>query len=102
MFAADTWGGVSKILITRIQILQDRAAKVALGHLYEKKSKSQRLKLLGWPCITDEVKIATLRLTHKVLHQGSPDELALKMPKNKRNWIIKKTFKLDTKPKFLT
>ena len=42
-FAADTWGGVCQTLISKVQLLQDRAAKVVLGHPFARKSCDQRL-----------------------------------------------------------
>ena len=101
-FAADAWGGASKTMLSKLQDLQDRAATVTLGKKAGKQSKSQKLHTLGWPTVAQEVNLATNRLTHKVLHRKIPEELAIKMPQNERNWKIKKMIKLDTKPKWLT
>ena len=101
-FAADAWGGASKTMIAKVQDLQDRAASVTLGKKAGKKSKAQKLQSLGWPTVKQEIELATNRLTHKILHDKVPEELALKMPQNVRNWKIKKMIKLDTKPRWLT
>ena len=48
-----------------------------------------------------EVKLATLRLAHRIMHKNVPEELSAKMPQNVRNWNIKKIYKFDTKPRKL-
>ena len=72
-FAADAWGGTNATQISKVQTLQDRAAKIVLGLPATRKSNQQRLQLMGWPNVKDEIKLATIRLTHKILHHGYPE-----------------------------
>ena len=65
-FAINVWGGAGKTFLSKVQCLQDRAAKVTLGHPARLKSASQRRQMLGWPSIQEEVNMGTLKLIHKI------------------------------------
>ena len=95
-------GGVGQTLLTNVQNLQNWAAKVVLGHPSRMKSNSQRMKQMNWMTVKQEVKIATLRLAHRIVHRNIPEEMTTKMPLNQRSLKIKKTFKLAAKPRELT
>ena len=99
-FAVDAWGGASKVLLSKVQTIQDRVTKTILGRYTARLSSSQRLKKLEWPNVKNESILATMRLTHKIVHRQIPEELALKMPINSRV-LIHGVHKLATKPKFL-
>ena len=100
-YAIDAWGGVGEALLTKVQNIQDRVVKAALGFKGEKLSNLQRQQLMGWVSVRQEVIIATMRLTHKVVHYGVPEELAATMDLNVRNHRLRIAHKLDTKPKVL-
>ena len=101
IYSIDAWGGASQTSLTKIQTIQDKAAKFILGPKAAKKSTEQRRQILKWPSIQQEIRLSTLRITHNIVHNQIPEELATKMKLNTRNLTIKKTFKLDTKPKHL-
>ena len=100
-YAMDAWSGVRLTLMSKIQDIQDRVAKHTLGRDGERMSKSQRLKTLNWLSVRQEARMSTLRLTHKIIHQGIPEELSEKMPINKTNTRLSTAKKLATKPKWL-
>ena len=100
-YVIDAWGGAGKTLISKVQNLQNQAAKVVLGYKAEKMSHNQRLNKLKWPTVNQEVKLATLRMTHGIIYRQTPEELSTKMPLNMRCWNVNGTRKLDTKPKHL-
>ena len=59
LFAIETWGGCSHGLITKIQELQNKAAKMALGTNSERLTPNQRHKELNWLQVKDEIVMAT-------------------------------------------
>ena len=99
--AIDAWGGTNEQHLSKIQAIQDRVTKSVLGHKKAKLSSQQREKELGWLSVRDKVKLATLRMTHKVVHQHIPEELACSMPLNTINLRLIEAKKLDTKPRAL-
>ena len=100
-YAIDAWGGALKTSLNKIQDIQDKTTKFILGKKGSKMSADQRRKELKWPSIQQEARLATLRITHTIVHQNIPEELSTRMPLNVRNLTIKKAYKLDTKPKHL-
>ena len=100
-FAVDAWAGVGQGHLTKVQKLQDRVAKATLGKSGDRMSKSQRLKTLGWLPFRQEATLATMRITHKILNSGIPEEIAGKMHKNTTNLKLMSANKLRTKPKSL-
>ena len=99
--AIDAWGGTTEANLTKIQAIQDKVTKVALGHKFDRLSSHQREAELGWRTVRQEVKLATLNMAHKVAHANIPEELNLKMPLNARNLRLKEANKFDTKPRCL-
>ena len=100
-FAIESWGGASKSLISKVQILQNRALKIILGRKAARLSDNQRHQMVNWLTVEQEINLGTLRMAHKVIHLNIPEELSVSMPQNRRNWIIKQAYKFDTKPKLL-
>ena len=101
IFAAEAWGGASQSLVTKVQSIQDRVTKVLVGPKDAKLSSRQRETKLGWISVKDEIKLATLRMTHKIAHLAVPEELAVKMPLNLNHRRLQVAHKLDTKPREL-
>ena len=66
-----------------------------------KKSESQRLEEMNWLTVGQEARLATLRMTHGIVHRQIPEEISSKMPMNIRCFKVNETRKLDTKPKYL-
>ena len=60
--------------------------------------KPKETKLHGLAPVNKQTTLVTHRMTHKIAHQGMPEEFALKMPLNTRNGRLKDAVKLDTKP----
>ena len=100
-FAIEAWGGVAKTLVNKVQLIQDRVTKSALGSTFSRKSSYQRQKEMNWLSVVEEIKLSTIRMTHKIAHRAIPEELASKMPLNVRNLRLTEAHKLDTKPRFL-
>ena len=57
LFGIETWGGVRKQLIDKIQLLQDKAAVLALkgSKNCENLSLRQRQNKLNWLSVNDEI-----------------------------------------------
>ena len=72
-----------------------------MSHKYSRLSSHQRENELGWLPVREEIKLSTLRMTHKVVHQSIPEELACRMPLNSCNLRLMEAKKLDTKPRSL-
>ena len=89
MFGLETWGGAAKTLVSRVQILQNQASKLALPRQYQFKTSRQRQNILGWFDIEDEVKRATFVQTFKILNDKKPQELANVMGMNMKTLRIK-------------
>ena len=101
MFGLETWGGVSKTLINRVQRCQDQASKLALPRQYKFKSARQRQDALGWLSIDKEIKKSTLTQTFKIINLGTPQEMASLMPTNQKSLRVASHKKLDTRPRWL-
>ena len=85
MFGLETWGGAAKTLVSKVQLLQNQASKLALPRQYKYKTSRQRQNILGWLNIEDEVKRATFVQTFKILNFKKPQELASVMGMNNKN-----------------
>ena len=97
-----TWDNhVKKILVRRVQILQNQASKLALPRQYQYKTDRQRQNVLGWYDIKTEILRATFLQTYKVLNLKKPQELASVMHQNTKSLRIQNHMKLDTRPKWL-
>ena len=72
-----------------------------MGPKDAKLSSRQRETKLGWISVKDKIKLATLRMTHKIAHLAVPEELAVKMPLNLNHRRLQVAHKLDTKPREL-
>ena len=98
----ETWGGTDQTHITKIQKLQDSAAKMALSHVKktQKLSKYQRRQQLKFNSIQDEIKLSTMKMTYKIINQKIPEQLSEMMAINNSENIIQSQKKLQTKPKF--
>ena len=101
MFGIETWGGAQKTLINKVQLLQDKASKLALVKQHHNLSARQRQKLLGWLPIQTEIQRATNVMTFKILNTGKPEEIATQMKINNKTLRIKEHRKLDTQPRWL-
>ena len=103
LFGIETWGGAKATNITKLQNLQNSAAKLALKSNPRNNTMSnrQRHNELSWLMISEEIKYATMKLTHKILNKGKPEELTALMPANKNGLRIESQNKLNTKPKYL-
>ena len=77
------------------------ASKLAVPREAINKNPRQRLEILNWLCIQDEIDRAALTQTFKILNLGKPEELASHMPVNKKSLRILEHKKLDTKPRWL-
>ena len=62
-------------------------------------SNLQIRQKLKWLSIEQEVKMATLRLTHKILYKNIPEELLSKMPVNSSNTRLTSAKKACNKTK---
>ena len=54
MFGIEAWGGASKTVLSKIQILQNKAAKLALSKDKYNLSTRQKQQLLNWHSIETE------------------------------------------------
>ena len=61
LFGIETWGGCSKSLISKVQLLQDKAARVAYGSRNPNKSDRQVQAELNWLPVVDEIRVATYK-----------------------------------------
>ena len=77
LFVIETWGGVKSSTLDKVQSLQDKAAKIALSGLKinDCLSRLSRQLRLNWLSVQDEVKLATFKMTHKIINNGHPASL---------------------------
>ena len=87
--------------IKAIQKQQDWASRLALGREHAFKSSNQRQKMLNWLCIKEEVRFATLKMTHAIINTKDHKVFSELMPINKSNLRLTDQRKLGTKPRFL-
>ena len=100
MFGIKTWGA-TKGLLTKVQNLQHQATKLSVPPHQREKTNHQRLNLVNWMSIEQEVKYSTHCQTYKVLNWGIPEVLSLHMPRNDKHLQIESHIKLSTKPEWL-
>ena len=101
MYGMEQWGGAPKSILKNVQNLQDQVTRLTLPREYKEKSLRQRLQKMDWISVQKEVKRATYVQTYKILNQGVPQEMAIKMPMNEKSLRIKEHQKLGTKPRWL-
>ena len=101
MYAIETWGGVKKTTLQKLQKMQNQAAKFAMAGQHPRDSENQRQTRLGWLSIQKEVQLQTHIMTWKTIHMGIPEEVAARMPTNKTGRRIQAQNKLGKKPKWL-
>ena len=101
LFGIESWGGCSKGLITKVQNLQEKAARIAGGREDEKKPILRIQKELKWLPIKTEIKIATFKQVYTILNKNTPAEILSVMPMNKNGRRIETQRKLATKPRWL-
>ena len=101
-FGLETWGGISQELKTKLQKVQNSVTKYVVPKELQYKSPRLRHKHLEWLSIEAEIQQATHKATYKILNQGQPEILHLKMPMNTNSTRMKAHKKLHTKPKWLT
>ena len=98
-FAMDTWGGMSKSLINKIQTLQNQAASIALGKTHYNLTSSQKERILNWLPIQKEIDYTIYKMSHKILNSNVPEEMSSVMPMNMAGHRIKEHRKFASKPK---
>ena len=101
LFAIESWGGSSKVLLNKIQSLQDQASKLALGANHSRLSANQRQAKLGWLSVERQIQYSTHQMTWKILNLGIPEQLAVKMKINETGHRIQTQRKLAKKPRWL-
>ena len=101
LFGIETWGGCLKGTISKIQNLQEKAARIAYGSQDPRKSNRQIQTELGWLPIVDKIKLATFKMVYTIINKRIPEELAAKMPINSAGRRVQQQRKLATKPRWL-
>ena len=96
-----TWGGMPETTLNTIQKIQDIATKAIIGYKYPRASNTERLKHMKWMTVKQEIDLATLNFTHKVISHNNPAELSELMPLNTKGLRMTTQRKLHTKPKIL-
>ena len=93
MFAHQTWGGGSKLLMAKVQFPMDQ---------FPRDSARQRQVRLGWLPVDREAELAVHKLTWKTINLGVPEEVAAhKLPLNTTGHRIQTQRKLVPKPRWL-
>ena len=88
MFGIEAWGGASKTVLSKIQLIQNQAAKLALSKDKYNLNSRQKQQLLNWHSIETEIEIATHKYTWKVINMKIPKELSSQMPLNQNGLRI--------------
>ena len=101
-FAIEAWGALPKPYCPKLKKYRTGCPNPQLDIGAQKCHFIKEKKYLDWLSIRDEIKLSTLRMTHKIVHLGIPEELASRMPLNTRNPRLIEAHKLNTKPKLLT
>ena len=100
-FALETWGGIDKTPMTKVQQVQDQACKLALGNTHPRDSTRKLQARLGWMPISKEVEMVTHLQTWKTLNTKIPEETAALMPMNETGNRMQAQRKLARKPRTL-
>ena len=99
----ESWGGIQKTYLTKLQQQQDIMTKITLGRQGDRLSPRQRQCLLKWLPLKQEIEMAMARTTFNIiLERKNPEEISSVMPQNLKGLRIKNQRKLDTKPAWLT
>ena len=102
LYGIDSWGGIQKTTIQKLQVQQNIMAKVTLGKKGDRLSTRQRERLLNWLPIDREIEMSAARSTFIILLDKIPEEISSLMPQNMKGLRIKNQRKLNTKPAWLT
>ena len=102
MYGIESWGGVQKTLVTKLQNIQDKMTKLTLGRDGRTLSARQRQRKLYWLPISKEIELAACKMTYRLINNSIPEELSTVMPLNTKGLRIKEQKKLDTKPSWIT
>ena len=73
-YCINIWGHAAKVHIKKIQVLQNRAARIILNADWNESSLSM-LNKLKWMSIKDRIFYSTCLLMYKVTHNDAPDYL---------------------------
>ena len=96
-----SWGGVSTTTINKVQKIQNKVSKIAVGKNNYHITSKQREKLLNWLPVKEEIKMLTLKMAYMVSKMKIPEEIAVTMPINTTGHRIETHSKFSAKPKWL-
>jgi hypothetical protein len=81
VYAMEVWASAPAYIIKRLQSAQLAMARTALGYKSLMWSTSRLLKEMNWLSVSNLIKLAVCKLTHRIIQTGKPDLLAeLMMP----------------------
>ena len=71
-YGIQVWGFAPKYLITKLQVLQNKAARVVLGHKSLKYSNIKIMKEMNWLPVDKLITLQIAKLCHTIIHQKTP------------------------------
>ena len=74
-YCCPVWGNVSETSLTKLQNLQNRAARIVTGSRYDQ-SALPLIRALGWPTVMEILDLETLKMVFKSLNSDAPSYLS--------------------------
>ena len=100
IYGIQVWGLSPQYLIKKVQVLQNKAARVVQGYKSYRINNETLLKNMNWLPVNKLVILHVSKLVHQIIHTGEPAYFYNKMVKTKTNNTRSNTGnKLGPKPK---
>ena len=74
-YCCPVWGNVGETSLTKLQTLQNRAARIVTGSRYDQ-SALPLIRALGWPTVRELLDLETLKMVFKSLNGDAPSYMS--------------------------
>ena len=74
-YCCPVWGNVGETSLTKLQKLQNRAARIVTGSRYDQ-SALPLIRALGWPTVREILDLETLKMVLKSLNGDAPSYMS--------------------------
>ena len=74
-YCCPVWGNVGETSLTKLQKLQNRAARIVTGSRYDQ-SALPLIRALGWPTVREILDLETLKMVFKSLNSDAPSYMS--------------------------
>ena len=72
-YGSELWLGAPQYIKKLVQSTQLEAARITIGHKSKRWSTKQLLSAMGWNSVEDTLVLSSAKMTHRILHEGIPE-----------------------------